>query len=155
MNHQGKVTLLLFLLSVCATGALLRWGDWRREPEIALSPSELFEVIEHQLTDFRTSNLSSAYSHSSSSFQQHWSLEQFISMAQGDYRRVLKAERVEYGPWHQQGRKASIQVFFVHSDGTVLPCIYTLVKEHKRWKIDQAQWLRGWSTGQRMRGVRS
>lgn len=155
MKHQGKITLLLFCASVCMTAALLHWSGRTQEELAHLPPAELFQVVEHQLTDIRSSNLPSAYSHSSSAFRQNWSLEQFISMTHGDYRKVLGAERVEYGPWHQEGRKATLQVFFVHTDGTVLPCIYTLVKERSHWKIDRAQWLRGWPTGQRLKGIRS
>src|SRR5690606_17557898 len=111
--------------------------------------------VQEQLAALRSANLPTAYSHASSTFRQHWSLEQFISMAHTDYRRVLKAEDVEYGPWQRRGNHASIQVFFIYSDGSVLPCIYTLVREKRQWKIDQAQWVKGWATGQRMRGIRS
>jgi len=156
MNQRGKITLLLFLISVCATAALLRYST-TRQSQFAASrpPAELFEVVQRQLSAFRTRNLPSAYEHASANFQQHWSLEQFTGMVRSDYRRVLKAERVEYGPWQRWGSKAVVQVFFVNSDGSVLPCVYHLVNEEGRWKIDSARRLKGWDGGQRMRGIRS
>jgi len=153
MNQRGKITLLLFFLSVCATAVVIHFGRMER-PE-GRPPVELFDVVQRQLAAFRTSNLPSAYSQVSSSFQQHWSLEEFSGMVRSDYRRVLNAERIEFGPWQRQGRRAVLQVFFVQANGSVIPCVYTLVNEGTSWKIDGARWLKGWPNGQRMRGIRS
>jgi len=153
MNPRGKITLLIFFLSVCATALVIHLS--RMAPPKSRTPADLFDVVQRQVTAFRTRNIPSAYREVSSSFQQQWSLEDFSGMVRHDTRRVLNAERIEFGPWYRHGRRATVQVFFVQPDGSVLPCIYTLVSEGPGWKIEGARWIKGWPTGQRMRGIRS
>jgi hypothetical protein len=115
----------------------------------------LFDVVQQQLVAFRANDFSSAYHRASANFQQHWSLDQFSAMIRNDYARIARAERVEFGPWQRRGRHAVVEVFFVNHDGTVLPCVYSLISEADGWKIDGARWIRGWPQGQRLRGLRS
>ncbi len=153
MNQQGKVTLLLFCFSVCATAALVHY---RTDLEPApLRPVDLFDVVHQQLSACRANNYTSAYQQASATFQQRWSLDQFSSMIQNDYGRILKADRVAFGPWQQRGRHAIVEVFFINKDGSVSPCIYTLISEGENWKIDGTRWIKGWPTGQRLRGIRT
>lgn len=153
MNRHGKITLLMFVFSICATAALLHYYTAPSAPR--QRPTELYEVVQRQYEAFRQNNLSSAYSQVSTSFQQTWTLDQFTNMVRNDCARIAKAERVEFGPWQRRGRQVILQVFFVNADGTVAPCIYTLVSEGDRWKIDNARWVKGWQGVQRMRGIRT
>ncbi len=153
MHARAKITLILFLFCLCASSSLLYWHF--RHQEQHADPTELFEAVESQLKAFRERNFPTAYDLASSDFRSQWSLEQFTSMARGDFPRIFGAERVEFGPWHRQGRRAMIQVFFVNHDGGVSPCIYSLISEGTGWKVDRARWVRGWPEGQRMRGIRS
>ena len=153
MNRIGKLALLLCAFSTCATAALIRHLTVPRAPRHR--PAELFDVVHKQYEAFRNNNFSSAYNQVSSNFQQTWTLEQFVEMVRNDCARIARAERVEFGPWQRRGRQVLLQVFFVNPDGTVDPCIYTLVSEGDRWKIDNARWVRSRSGAQRMRGIRS
>ena len=152
MSQRGKITLLLFFFSVCATATLVH--HYREMRPEWLRPADLYDVVLRQLEDCRTNNYSSAYSHVSYAFQQHCPFGAFSGMMQADYSRILATERVELGPWERHGRRAIVQVFFVGRDGSVFPCVYTLVSEGDGWKIDGTRWVRGWPRGQRMRGTR-
>ena len=153
MNQRGKITSLLFFFCLCATAVVVHHftelrAEWTR-------PVDLYEVVYRQLEACRAKNFPEAYNQVSSTFQQHWSLFQFSGMMQTDFSRVLKAERVEFGQWERRGHRAMIEVFFIGDDGHVFPCIYSLISEGNGWKIDAARPVKGWPTGQRMRGLRS
>lgn len=154
MNQRGKISLLLFFFSVCATAALVRYWIETRSFD-SRSPTELFDAVESQLEAVRARDFALAYHRASSGFQQHWTLEQFSGMAHANYLHVLNARRVEFGPWQREGSRAIVQVFFVNSDGDVYPCVYLLVSEGDQWKVDGTRWVRGWPMGQRMRGIQS
>lgn len=145
---------ILLLLCVVSTLTLVPWLYFEGRSR-AEDPSVLFRTVEGQLKAFREKNFPVAYTLTSSGFRSQWSLEEFTYMARGDFHRILGAERVEFGPWQRRGRYAVLQVFFVHADGTVSPCIYSLVSEGAQWRIDSARWVRGWPSGQRMRGIRT
>ena len=68
---------------------------------------------------------------------------------------MRRAERVEFGAVHFEGRHAIIPAYFFLPDGDVIPCIYSLVNEDDGWKIDGARVLRRWPAGRRMGGMRS
>ena len=153
MTQRGKISSLLFFFCLCATAALVHHHAETR-PE-RMRPVELYEVVYRQLEACRANNYPDAYNQVSSMFQQHWSLCQFSGMMQTDFSRVLKAERVEFGPWERRGRRAMVEVFFISADGAVFPCMYSLISEGSGWKIDAARPLKGWPMGQRMRGLRS
>ena len=153
MTQRGKMSLLLFFFCICATAALLHYQE-QLQPEPPC-PTELFDVVQLQLKAFRSKDLFCAYSQASSTFQQHWSLDQFSEMIQADYARILKADSIEFGPWQQRGRRAMVEVFFIDRQGNVSPCIYSLISEGESWKIEGARWVKGWPAGQRMHGIRS
>ena len=153
MSQRGKITLLLFFFCVCATASLMHYYAEQR-PE-RMRPSELYDVVRRQLAACRANNYPSAYDQVSSRLQPRGSLDPFSGTVQSGDTRILQAERVEFGLWQRRGRHATVEVFFVNRDGTVLPCIYSLVSEGEGWKIDGARWVKGWPAGQRMRGVRS
>lgn len=153
MNRLGKIALLVCAFSTCATAAIVRHYTAPRSPR--QRPTDLFDVVHRQYEAFRNNNLSTAYSQVSRNLQKTWTLEQFTEMVRNDCARIAKAERVEFGPWQRRGNQVILQVFFVNGNGTVDPCIYTLVSEGDRWKIDNARWVRARSGAQRMRGIRS
>lgn len=153
MNQRKKVTLLLFFFSVCAAAALFHYYTENRVEQ--LKPAEFFDIVHQQLQACRANHYSSAYSQASASFRQHLSPDQFSLMIQTDYSRMLKAERIEFGQCQQHGHRATVQVFFISRDGSVFPCIYTLISEAEGWKIDGARWVKGWRPGQGMTGIRA
>lgn len=153
MDKRGKLTFLLFIFAICGTAVLLHLHN--RPAPIRHRPAELFEVVNKQVEAFRQNNFTAAYSQASTNFQQSWTEEEFVEMVQRDSARIMEAERIEFGPWQRRGREIILQVFFINRDGTVAPCIYSLVNEDERWKIDSARWVKGWRTAQKMRGIRS
>lgn len=153
MTFRGKITLVLFFLAVCATAVLVHTYDMRRSEQV--KPVELFDVVRQQLAACRSDDFALAYRHASASVQNECSLDRFSSMTRNDFARVLKAERVEFGPWQRQGRRAQVEVFFISREGGVIPCIYAFTCEGEAWKIDSVRWIKGWQPGQRMRGLRS
>ncbi|MDD5349864.1 MAG: DUF4864 domain-containing protein [Chthoniobacteraceae bacterium] len=153
MSPRGKITLVLCCLGVCAAAAWVHVAGARRSA--ALKPVELFDVVRQQYDACRGNDYPNAYRQASASIQQRFPLERFAGMARNDYARVVKSGRVEFGAWQRQGRQATVEVFYISRDGTVLPCLYTLVREGEAWKIDGMRWGRAWQNGQPMRGLRS
>ena len=153
MTPRGKITLVLFSFALCATVALVHYFDGLRYEQ--LKPAELFEVVRQQFAACRREDFSSAYQQASATVRQQWPMERFATMLRNDYARVIRSGRVEFGAWQRRGRRAEVEVFFIARDGTVAPCLYSLLWEDDAWKIEATRWVASPKTGQRMRGMRS
>jgi len=153
MSPRGKITLVLCCLCLCAAAAWVHIASARRAAQ--LKPAELFNVVSQQFAACRSDDYPAAYQQASATIQQRFPLERFAGMARNDYARVVKSGRVEFGAWQRQGRRAVVEVFYISRDGTVLPCLYTLVYEEEAWKIDGMRWVKAWQSAQPMRGLRS
>jgi len=152
MIPRGKITLVLFSFSVCATAALVHYFDGLRSEQI--KPADLFAVVSQQLAACRSEDFPSAYRQASTTVQQRVPLDRFAQMIRNDFARVAKNGRVEFGPWQHRGRHAMVEVFFISRDGKVTPCLYSLIWEDEVWKIDGTRWINPSQTGQKMRGLR-
>jgi len=150
MTPRGKITLVLFLFAICATAALVHYVDGVRAEQI--KPTELFDVVHQRLAACRSDDFPAAYRQASASVQERFPLDRFSEMIRNDYARVAKRGRVEFGPWQRRDRHAVVEVFFIGRDGTVTPCLYSLVQEGATWKVDGTRWVKA---GERMRGIRS
>ena len=153
MTPRGKITLVLFFFSVCATAALVHYWDGVRAAQI--KPAELFDVVNQQLAACRSDDFPSAYQQASAAVQQRFPLERFADMLRNDNARLVKTGRVEFGLWKRWGNRAVVEVLFIGRDGNVMPCLYALVCEGQEWKIDSTRWVKAWKSGQQMRGIRS
>ena len=153
MTPRGKITLVLFFFSVCATVVLVHSYDVLRAEQ--LKPVELFDAVGQQLAACRSDDFPSAYQRASASVQARFPLERFSDMIRNDTARVVKSDRVEFGPWQRRDHCAVVEVFFIKKDGSVTPCIYSLVCEGDVWKIEGTRWRKTWKSGQQMRGIRS
>jgi len=153
MTPRGKITLVLCCLGLCAVAVW--WRAEAGEREARLKPSDLFGVVEQQFAACREEDYPAAYRQASATIQERFPLERFAAMTRNDYSRVIKSGRVEFGAWQTQGRRAVVEVFFISRDGTVLPCLYTLVYEGEAWKIDGMRWTRPVPNGKPLRGLRS
>jgi len=153
MTPRGKITLVLFFFSVCATAVLVHSYDVLRAEQ--LKPAELFDAVGQQLAACRSDDFPSAYQLASASVQERFPLERFSDMIRNDNARVVKSDRVEFGPWQRRDHRAVVEVFFIKKDGSVTPCIYSLVCEGDVWKIEGTRWGKTWKSGQQMRGIRS
>ncbi|MCX6967971.1 MAG: DUF4864 domain-containing protein [Verrucomicrobia bacterium] len=153
MNPRGKITLVLFFFSVCATAALVHYWDGVRSER--LQPAELFNVVGQQLAACRNDDFSAAYQQASATVHQRFPLERFADMLRNENARWVKTGRVEFGPWRRRGNQAVVEVLFIGRDGSVSPCIYSLVCEGRDWKIDGTRWVNAWKSGQQLRGIRS
>jgi len=152
MTPRGKITLVLFFFSVCATAALVHYWDTLRSGQ--LKPAELFDVVSQQLAACRSDDFPSAYQQASAAIQQRFPLERFSDMLRNDTARLDKTCRVEFGPWQHRGNRAVLEVLFISRDGSVMPCLYSLVCEGQAWKIDGTRWGKPGKPGQQMRGIR-
>lgn len=153
MNHRGKITLLVFFLSVCATAALLHFvAKWGEE---TVKPAEVYATVRAQIAAFRRNDFPTAYLCAAASFRQQWTLEDFSSMVVRDFSKMLTADGVEFGTLQQHGQRAILEVYFIDKNGMAVPCIYSLTNDTEGWKVDGVRWVKGWPNGQRMRGIRS
>lgn len=153
MTPRGKITLVLFSFALCATAALVHYGDGLRAER--LKPAELFDVVRLQVAACRSGDYPSAYRQASATLRQQCPLERFSDMIRNDNARLIRMGRVEFGPWQRRGRRAVVEVFFMDRDGSVAPCLYSLVCEGEAWKIDGTRWIKPSKAGQPMRGLRS
>lgn len=153
MTHRGKMTLVLFFFSVCATAAAVHYWDSLRTER--LKPVALFDVVRQQLDACRRDDFSSAYQQASMTVQQRFPLERFAEMIRNDNARLVKTGRVEFGPWQRRGNRAVVEVLFIGRDGGVTPCLYSLIREGQTWKIESTRWVKPWKAGQQLRGIRS
>jgi len=152
MSRAAKISLLGLLFAVCGAGVFWqyrseRWGA-------AAQPGLLYEVVLKQMTAFRSDDFAGAYRQVSSNFQERFNIEAFAEMARTEYPGLLKAERVEFGGVHFQGRHAVMPAYFFLPGDDVIPCVYSLVHEEDVWKIDGVRVLRRWPAGRRLSGTR-
>ncbi len=153
MKRRAKLLLVTGFLLVCGAGVLLQERAERRRQSTA--PNVLYAVIWKQIAAFREDDYASAYRQVSTGFQEKFNIEAFSDLARTEYPSVRRARRVEFGAVRYEGRHAIIPVYLFLDDGEVIPCLYQLINEDDRWKIDNARVLRRWPTGRRMGGVRA
>ena len=153
MNRAAKLILLAGLFAVCGAGAILQNKAERRRQTVP--PNALYAIVWKQIVAFREDDYASAYRQVSANFQEKFNIEAFSDLARTEYPSVRRAERVEFGAVHFEGRHAIIPAYLFLPDGDVIPCIYSLVNEDGGWKIDGARILRRWPAGRRLGGMRS
>jgi hypothetical protein len=139
MHNHRRTFLLLLFLSICAAVPVANYlHDLRQENA---SPADLYQVVYTQLNAFRAGDFKLAYSRASLGMQQKFNPAQFEEMIRRDYAGITGAGHIEFGIVKRRGQHALIQVFFIENDGSVLPCIYSLIYEADGWKIDGARML--------------
>ncbi len=99
-------------------------------------PSQLYSVISQQIHAFQAADYRDAYRHVSSGFQDRFSLQAFADLARSDYPELIAADHLEFGATLQKPGEASVEVFAILPNGSVLPCIYRLIHEPDGWHID-------------------
>jgi hypothetical protein len=151
MNRRRKGLVVLFFIAICAAVPATNYFLNLRAGEVM--PSDLYKVVYNQVNAFRADNFSLAYSHASNSMQQKFSLPQFEAMIRTDYTDITQAERIEFGIVKSREHHALIQVFFIGHDGSILPCIYSLIYEGDDWKIDGARMLPRWPADSQGDGI--
>lgn len=153
MNRATKLCVIGVIFAICGVAALVqsRIEHGRR----AVPPNELYEVVRQQITAMRMANYASAYRQVSSRYQERVNMDAFSEMVRTEYPGIARAERVEFGAVQFDGRHALVPVYFFTPDGDVIPCIYSLVDEEGRWKIDGSRLLKRWPAGRRLGGMRA
>ena len=121
----------------------------------SMPPNELYEVVRQQIRAVRENDFASAYRQASASVQEQFNIEAFSALTRTEFPGLMRAERVEFGAVHFEGRRALVPVYFFLADGGVIPCVYSLVQEEAAWKIDGTRPLKRWPVGRRLGGVRS
>ncbi len=107
------------------------WQSAARRPR----PPDLYKIVYTQLNAFRaTEDYSTAYSQASNGIQHKFNPD---PVRGNDPHREHNAtsrtaERVEFGLVICREQHATMQVFFVEHDGSVLPCIYSLILRGER-----------------------
>ena len=151
MKTGHKVIAVLSALALCATVPAVNYLiDLRRADS---TPSDLYNVVYSQVNAFRAEDYSLAYAQASYGMHLKFSREQFEKMIRTDYAEFTTAGRIEFGLIKYRDRHALIQVFFIGRDGSVLPCIYSLIYERAQWKVDGAVTLPPWPPGSGFEGL--
>ncbi len=134
MSRPAKMSLMVFLFSLCVSAALLthRMG----EPTPAPQPRDLYSVVTKQLAAFRAADFSSAYHYAASDVQQKFSPPQFERMVRSQHIEMTRNARVEFGLVKIAGATATAQVFLVRDDGSARALLYSFVAEDGAWKIN-------------------
>lgn len=154
MNKRRTQALTLgFLALICASAVLMQ--AWQQRTRAALRPAELFGVVWKQIAAFRADDYASAYQQVSTGFQEKFTIASFTDLARAEYPLLARAERVEFGPVHWDGKRAVVPAYFFLPDGGVIPCLYGLVQEDVEWKIDSLRVQKRWPAGRRLGGMRS
>jgi hypothetical protein len=153
MSRRGKITLVLLSFAICAMAAGARYFD--RHESARLKPADLFEVVREQLQACRNGDYRSAYRQTSATVREKCTPERYADQARNETTRLAQAVRVEFGPWQSRGHHAVVEVFFIGREGSVTPCLYSLIYEEEAWKIEGTRWLPPPRQTPRMAGVRS
>lgn len=153
MSPRGKITLVCIFFAICTVAS---WGRyWDRSTGERLKPADLFEVVRGQLEACRSGDYSSAYRQTAATLREKCTPERFADQARNENARLAQAVRVEFGPWQCLGRRAVVEVFFIGREGSVTPCLYSLVAEGEAWKIEGTRWLKPSQQALHMGGLRS
>ncbi|MDQ3625135.1 MAG: DUF4864 domain-containing protein, partial [Verrucomicrobiota bacterium] len=108
MSAHRRTALFLFLLAVCATGALVQ--RLVELPRVSGRPGELYEAVSRQITAMREADYPRAYRQVSIEFQERVNAEAFTDLVEGVYPELVRASRVEFGRARFEGRYAVLQV---------------------------------------------
>ena len=133
MTGLIKAALLLFFFSLCGAAFIVTHHLRAKTP--APVPHELFAVVSEQLAAVRADDYVNAYRYSASGVQQKFTLPQFEAMVRQSYDFIARGDRVEFGAAQVKGGAASVNVFFISSDGDVRSFVFSLTAESSRWKI--------------------
>jgi hypothetical protein len=137
MPRLLKISFLLFFFALCGAAIIgTHLARQRTPPPVA---SQLYSVINRQLSAFRTADFDSAYGHAAAGLQEKFSRAQFELMIRRDFSPMTRAERVEFGAVHIAGPAALVQVLLTDRGGTVRGFLYSFTREADSWKIDGVQ----------------
>ena len=151
MTRTIKASLLLFLLSLCASAVFVTYCMRANVPPPA--PHELFAVVEKQLMAFRAADYPSAYRQAASGVQQKFTVPQFEAMIRRDYADMTSPQRIEFGFVKVEGSTALVQVFFRSPHGSVRSLLYSLIVEADSWKISGVQEMQAAPSGRHPTGL--
>jgi hypothetical protein len=113
------------------------WSQTRSEQFKASSRvvrEEVVEVIDRQLTAFRTGKVSEAYQYASANLRSQTPPRTFAAIVRENYPVIWGNVRAEYGIVRDDGRYATVlvHVFSAQADAAY---DYVLVKERAGWRI--------------------
>ncbi len=154
MALRYKISAVVLFLAICAAvpGGSYLLDRYRARQA---TPADLYKVIHTQLDAFRSDDFSLAYSQASYGMHQKFSLDEFEKMIRKDYAEFARAQRIEFGLVQYRDRRALIEVFFIDRNESVQPCIYNLIFEGARWKVDGVVMLPRWPSGSHVEDLRA
>lgn len=153
MTKRFRIIGISAIAAVClAAGLFQAWEQHTRE---ALRPADLFDVVWRQIAAFREDDYAGAYQQVSTGFQERFNIRSFTDLAHSEYPILCRADRVEFGPVHWDGKHAIVPVYFFLPDGEVVPTLYSMVQEDSDWKIDALRVQKRWPAGRRLGGTRT
>lgn len=151
-GRRAKVGLILCTFALCGVAAISQ--RWREARRARAAPRELYEVVLAQMSAFRAADYPRAYRHVSNSLQGKLNVEAYADFARHDHPELRRAERIEFGPVLASGLRASVPTYFFFSNGEVIPCVYSLIRESDAWKVDAVRVHPRWPAQQPLRGTR-
>ncbi len=137
MSRFLKISCLFFFVALC--GVAIYATHLVRQRTLAPPASELFAVVNRQLSAFRAADFPGAYRQAAAGLQQQFSLSQFELMVRRDYTSMIEPQRVEFGAVQVEGSAALLQVFLTASDGSMRGFLYSFTAEADGWKISGVQ----------------
>ena len=137
MSRSLKLCCLFFFFALCGVAMFATYRLRERTP--APRASELFAVVNRQLSAFRAADFPGAYRQAAAGVQQQFSLSQFELMVRRDYTSMTEPQRVEFGAVEVAGGAALLQVFLTAPDGSVRGFLYSFTAEADGWKISGVQ----------------
>ena len=154
MRVRYKISAIILFLAICAAVPTASYLLERYRADKA-TPADLYKVIHTQLNAFRADDFSLAYSQASYGMHQKFSLDAFEKMTRKDYAEFSRAQRIEFGLVQYRDRRALIEVFFIDRNDSIQPCIYNLIYEGSRWKVDGVVLLPRWPSGSHVEDLRA
>lgn len=128
------IALVFCFLSLCLPALASGEGDF--QPSRTAVRKELVEVVDAQLTAFRTGNTAKAYSYASTEIKKHFSQSAFEEMVRATYPTIAHSLSAKFGPVLDDGTQAVVHVAVVGANKRRVIYGYLLVRQQGKWCIN-------------------
>ena len=125
---------------------------WRQRVEAEFDPKPLYGVISAQFEACRSDDFGKAYGQASRGVQEHFTLIQYVSKIQTEYRRIPRPQKLQFGSTTLEYHRAMVEVYFLSDRGETTPALFTMIQENGVWRIENFEIFETWPLGRRLAG---